>query len=103
MRKYTRIFPLSPGRQHYIRTFVRPVHDLVSPNFYKAPSGAFLFDRFQGAAFSGPVARNVPNAQGTVIFWLTAMGHLHMFRALPAGRTARLQGERSSAGRATDF
>lgn len=55
------------------------------------------------AAFSGPLARNVPNAQGTMIFWLTAMGHLHMFRALPAGRTVRHQGERSSAGRATDF
>ncbi|CCM75688.1 hypothetical protein BN77_2858 [Rhizobium mesoamericanum STM3625] len=38
-----------------------------------------------------------------MIFWLTAMGHLHMFRALPDGRAARQLGERSSAGRATDF
>jgi len=39
-------------------------------------------------AISGSLARNVPNAQRTVIFRLTAMGHLHMFRALPAGRHA---------------
>jgi hypothetical protein len=43
MRKNARIFPLSPGGQRNgSRAFARPVHDLVSPNFDKAPSGAFL-------------------------------------------------------------
>jgi hypothetical protein len=42
------------------------------------------------------IARNVPNAQERWIFQLTAMGRLHMFRALPDGALQRRLATRES-------